>query len=118
MTEHELKALRKLLFYSIPEAAVLVSASTARPDGVSERAWRKWESGQVPVPEDVSNSIKALVRYREDVVRKLTGKQEIRWFDSLEEWRQTGQADVLFCPYQSAVAQVLSGDGCTLVYKR
>ena len=46
----ELEALRRLLFFSPPEAAALIS-------GTSEQAWRRWESGARAVPDDVEEKI-------------------------------------------------------------
>ena len=58
MTPTTLQALRRLLFFSVPEAAEHIG-------GVTERAWRFWESGKWPIPADVIERINGMLAWRE-----------------------------------------------------
>lgn len=64
MTPTTLQALRRALFFSVPEAARWIAASAERPNGVTERAWRLWEAGEWPVPADVIAAIGLMLQWR------------------------------------------------------
>lgn len=61
MNATDLQALRRLLFYNVPEAAAMIS-------GTSERAWKHWEAGARPVPDDVATALRDLADWREAVI--------------------------------------------------
>lgn len=70
MNNTELQALRRLLFFTQPEAAAMIS-------GTSERAWKHWEAGARPVPLDVEARILELAEYRDEFInRVLTNIEE------------------------------------------
>ena len=97
MTNHQLTMLRKLLFFTVAEAAELVSLT-------SERAWIHWEAGKRKVPDDVAAKMWELVGYREDLI------------DEVDYWTMTYYADrdgfpgspEYWRPHQSAMAVVFS----------
>jgi len=100
MTNHQLTMLRKLLFFTVAEAAELVSLT-------SERAWIHWEAGKRKVPEDVAAKMWELVSYREDLI------------DNIDYWPTTYYAyyadrnsfpfePEYWRPHQSAMAVVFS----------
>lgn len=64
MNNLELQALRHLLFFSVPEAALLLASSDDRPTGVQERSWRRWEDGTNPVPDNIAQQILRLCEWR------------------------------------------------------
>jgi len=96
MTNHQLTMLRKLLFFTVAEAAELVSLT-------SERAWIHWEAGKRKVPEDVAAKMWELASYREHLIDVVDDgaiyftSRESFLFDP-EYWR----------PHQSAMAAILS----------
>lgn len=122
MTATELQAIRKLLFFSVPEAALLVAASPERPGGVSERAWRQWESGERPVPEDVTLKLRELCDWREsalaaaiDQVKTMASAHGeptelvMVWYGRLQDWTSIkGRDPVLWRPQCSVLAQLAS----------
>lgn len=69
MNNIELQALRRLLFYTIPEAAALIS-------GTSTRAWEHWESGQRPVPEDVAAQMVKLAGWRQNAINEILAERK------------------------------------------
>ena len=107
----ELEALRRLLFFSPPEAAALIS-------GTSEQAWRRWESGARAVPDDVEEKIYDLVEWRKTAFETASGLAAdapanacipIVWYASLDEWTSpTWRQAVLWRPHQSVVAALLA----------
>lgn len=122
MTPTTLQALRRLLFFSRPEAAILVAASPERPEGVSDRAWRMWEDGERPVPADVAERIGALAQWRERAIKTasdaIAGQTSqhgqpaglaLVWYDTLDDWAtREGREPVLWRPQQSACAALLA----------
>lgn len=73
MSNVELQALRRLLFFSTIEAASMIG-------GVSERAWKHWEAGTRTVPADVAEAIRGLADWREGMLERL-----LRQIDEMEE---------------------------------
>ena len=61
-------AYRKLLFLTAIEAARNVACTDERPDGVSERAWNRWEAGTAPIPQQVADNLLLLVQQRQIVI--------------------------------------------------
>lgn len=118
MNRTELQALRRLLFFTRQEAAVLVAASADRPRGVSDRAWRQWEAGEFAVPDDVARRIARLVEWRQSAIDAAVSEIELRkgeqialvWYDSLDDWASmAGREPVLWRPQQSVCA-ALAGE--------
>lgn len=122
MISHELEALRRLLFFSVPEAAVLIG-------GVAEQTWRRWEAGSRAVPDDVAQRVNDLVGWRDLAIGKVTdlinrsggAGAALVWYSSMDDWASLpGREPVLFRPHQSACATLLAArDGrphcCSLV---
>ena len=119
MNSSTLQALRRLLFFSRPEAALLVAASPERPAGVSDRAWRMWEDDERPVPGDVARNMLALIEWRQAAIdaaikqiSAAPGDSGIAlvWYESLDEWASlNGREPVLWRAQQSVVA-ALAGE--------
>lgn len=119
MNNIELQALRRLLFFSVPEAAQWVAASDDRPEGVSERAWRLWEAGERPVPEDVAERLRTLAMWRQQMLAQ-AGSEIARahaahgapadivlvWYDDLAAWKTKGEPDFIWRPHCSALAHL------------
>ncbi len=118
MNQQTLKALRCLLFFSRPEAALLVAASDARPRGVSDRAWRQWEAGEYPVPQDVEVAISRLAEWRQAAisaaVKQISSMPDethiaLVWYESLDDWATLpGREPVLWRPQQAVCAALLA----------
>lgn len=118
MTPATMQALRRLLFFSRPEAALLVAASAERPDGVSDRAWRQWEDGERNIPADVARNLSALAAWRETAlagamaaIRKQEAERgaaervDLIWYETIDDWISLpGREPELFRPQQSVCA--------------
>lgn len=78
MNATDLQALRRLLFFNVPEAAAMIS-------GTSERAWKHWEAGARPVPDDVALALRALADWREDAIDTA--------LSAIEEGERAAEAD-------------------------
>lgn len=130
MTPSTLQALRRLLFFSRPEAAVMIGASIARPRGVSDRAWRMFEAGELPVPDDIAARIGEMVRWREAALaaaesqiaalrRMPAGAAAaiaLCWYDSLDDWATLpGREPIQFRPQQSVLAELAARHGARMV---
>ncbi len=111
MKSFELEAARRLLFFSPPEAASMVSDT-------SEQAWRRWESGSRKVPDDVAQRMTELIEWRQAAINA-TVKQisaapkeasiALVWYDSLDDWATLpGREPTLWRPQQSVCAAVLA----------
>lgn len=118
MTPTTLQALRRLLFLTRQEAALLVAAGPDRPNGVSDRSWRQWEDGERSIPADVAHNIQALAAWRETAlagalaaIREQTGKRgqpagvDVIWYEHIDDWiTLPGREPILFRPQQSVCA--------------
>lgn len=111
MKSFELEAARRLLFFSPPESAAMVSDT-------SEQAWRRWESGSRKVPDDVVQRMTDLIEWRQAAI-DATIKQisaapkeasiALIWYDSLDDWATLpGREPALWRPQQSVCAAVLA----------
>lgn len=118
MNNLELQALRRLLFFSVPEAALLVAASAERPTGVQERTWRRWEDGTLSVPENIAEIMHRLCAWRAQALDALRGAIEdgqrahgeldlvLVWYDTLDDWATLdGREPILWRPQCSAVVE-------------
>lgn len=127
MTPTTLQALRRLLFFSVPEAA-------ARIGGVSERYWRKWEQGERPIPDDVSETVTRMVSWRKtalaeaekaliDARRAMSARghteaaaAQITWYVSAAAWAQAEpRAPEMWRPHCSVVAELCARHGAEAV---
>lgn len=108
MDNATLEAVRRLLFYSRPEAARYIAAGNERPNGVSERAWRMFESGELPVPLDVRKKTRALIIWRAETIARfcVAPAGGLPPFPQTEDefTKSTGQEPMYFRPFQSALA--------------
>lgn len=111
MKSVELEALRRLLFFSPPEAATLVSQT-------SEQAWRRWESGARGVPADVAARVRALADWRQRAidaaVRQIVAAPDgaaigLLWYSSLDDWASLpGREPQFWRPQQSVIAALVA----------
>lgn len=118
MTPSTLQALRRLLFFSRQEAALLVAASDSRPAGVSDRAWRMWEDAERPVPQDVADRLWNLTEWRQSAidaaVKQISSAPDdatiaLVWYDTLDDWATlAGREPVQWRPQQSVCAALLA----------
>lgn len=115
MTATHLEALRRLLFFSVPEAAQHVAHA-------SERAWRLWERGERSVPGDVAGTIRRMVDWRERAIQaahaaiadapQAAGEAidlALVWYDTLEGWNSlAGRESALWRPHCSVMAELVA----------
>ena len=93
----ELQALRRLLFFTAPEAARLIARDDARPRGVDERTWNRWEAGKVPIPPNVAAAVLSLVAWRDRYKLELLGQLAAQpggtlrliWYAEIDDWPVT-----------------------------
>ena len=124
MNKTELEAMRRLLFFSVAEAAELIG-------DVTPRSWQYWERGKREIPQDVFEKIKLLGEWRQSAIEALRSEIaranreqggmpsviELRWFEAMEDWIKTpspgGEPRLpeYWRPHQSALAQILSEYG-------
>lgn len=123
MTPTTLQALRRLLFFSRQEAALLVAASAECPQGVSDQQWQRWENGEQPIPVDLARKITELVDWRATALAATADaiRQQIKdkggipeavfiiWYDSLDDWKSLPNRDPLMWRIQQAVCAALAG---------
>ena len=111
MKSHELEALRRLLFFSAPEAAAMIG-------GVSEQTWRRWEAGARRVPDDVEQQMRDLAAWRlsaiDAAVKQISaspnGAQVVLvWYSTLDDWATLpGREPALWRPQQSVCAALMA----------
>lgn len=82
----ECQALRQLLLLTQKEAGTWIGQ-------VSERSWQYWESGQRPVPQDVSNLLSEIVKEREQLIRSAISQLDAGarpvavWYQTEDDWK-------------------------------
>lgn len=112
MNNSELEALRRLLFFSAPEAASLVG-------DVAEQTWRRWEAGTRAIPHDVQERLKMLATWRQQSIDTALsvidhhhqGDQEIVlvWYDTVDDWASLAVREPqTFRPHQSAISEIFN----------
>lgn len=111
MKPYELEALRRLLFFSPPEAAALIG-------GVAEQTWRRWEAGRRAVPADVAGRLRDLADWRlaaiDAAARQVaaapaTASVALVWYNTLDDWATLpGREPALWRPQQSVSAALLA----------
>lgn len=88
MNQLELKALRQLFFMSIEEAATYIANST------ESECWRLWESGSLPIPSEVIDTLTLMNKKRKQrlnaIIEKINnriGNNTMRFFSDYEDFR-------------------------------
>jgi hypothetical protein len=124
MNQYEIQAVRKLLFFSVEEAATLVA-------NVQPRTWQRWEDGTRNVPEDVAHKLCDLLAWRSaailaaetqiDAAADLHGEAEritLFWFESLADWLgENPDKPEYWRPHQSVLAAVSAAKKCAIVLR-
>lgn len=122
MTPATLQALRRLLFFSVEEAAALIG-------GVSPRSWQYWERGERPIPADVIETMRRLTDWRAkalDAARKsLAGLQarhgpaegiRLVWYQTADDFATVDGFDpLLWHPHCSVIAELAAMFGAELI---
>jgi hypothetical protein len=118
MTPTTLQALRRLLFFSVPEAAEHIGH-------VTERSWRMWEAGERSIPDDVIECITDMIRWRarasataEAALKEQTRKHgapaeiTLTWYTSAAAWaRAEPKHPQMWRPHCSVVAEMCARHG-------
>lgn len=79
MQAKQIERYRRLLFLTVLEAAKNVACTATRPEGVSERAWNRWEKGESVMPQEVADNLAALIDERQRIVSELADKRPSVW---------------------------------------
>ena len=118
MTPATLQALRRLLFFSVDEAAAMIG-------GVSPRSWQFWERGDRTIPQDVIDTLQHLYAWQEKAI--VAGSAQIAkapqgsdlaliWYGSADDWTSMpDRAPMYWRPHCSAAAQLAARHGAQLV---
>lgn len=122
MTPATLQALRRLLFFSVEEAAVLIG-------DVSPRSWQYWERGERNIPADVIDTIERLCAWRAQAIATadaqmaelqashgVHGKAVLVWYQMLDDWITLPENEPQhWRPQCSVVAELAARHGARLV---
>lgn len=122
MTPATLQALRRLLFFTVEEAAALIG-------GVSPRSWQFWERGERTIPADVIETIHRLLAWRAQALATATdalaemqarhGPPEsfrLVWYQTPDDWATVpGFNPLLWRPHCSVAAELAANHGAELV---
>lgn len=122
MTPATLQSLRRLLFFSVEEAAAWVG-------GVSPRSWQYWERGERTIPADVIDTITRLCAWRARAIAQADAavaaararhgapaELALVWYQSQEDWQSMeGRELLMWRPQCSVVADLAARHGATLV---
>lgn len=104
---------RKLLFLSVIEASRGVAQTSERPDGVSERAWNRWEKGEAPIPQEVIDNLQKLITQREAVLNHI--KKQV---DNGEKVIiHLNQPDIIQAKISQSIAAQAAAWGAEIEYK-
>ena len=79
MHAKQIERYRRLLFLTVLEAAKNVACTATRPEGVSERAWNRWEKGEAVIPQEVADNLTALINERQGIVFELANNPPAVW---------------------------------------
>lgn len=114
MTPATLQALRRLLFFSVDEAASMIG-------GVSPRSWQFWERGERHIPTDVIDRLESLCAWRANAIDASTKQIEsecaehgapegiaLVWYQTLDDWLTLAGRDPLMWRPQCSVAAEIS----------
>ena len=105
----DLMAIRRLMFFNVPEAAAMFG-------GTDERTWASWEAGEQPLPESVAIDFAAvfdwykgsLQRMRQCILANPDKLMVSLWYDTLDDWLSLDVHDPVFWrPVQAVTAAVL-----------
>ena len=122
MTPITLQALRRLFFFTTAEAAQYIAAGK-NASGVPEQRWRQWESGELPIPENIAARMNELNEWRSLALdatadniriqmREKSGAPEsifVIWYDKIEDWLSLPKRDPVMWRLQQAVCASLLG---------
>lgn len=123
MTPTTLQALRRLLFFTVNDAASILSANQENPQGVPENTWAQWENGSLPIPERITERIRELSNWRVEALAATTDNIRIQitekaglpdsifviWYDTLEDWLSLPNRDPIMWRLQQSVCASLLG---------
>jgi hypothetical protein len=122
MTPANLQALRRLLFFSVEEAALLIG-------NVSPRSWQYWERGERNIPDDVIATIERLCSWRAQAIATADAQMAalqarhgpssgavLVWYQTLDDWATLPEREpLLWRPQCSVVAELAARHGARLV---
>ena len=122
MTPATLQALRRLLFFSVDEAAAMIG-------GVSPRSWQFWERGDRTIPADVIAIVGNLCRWRsaaidaaENQIYDLKARHRnpngltLVWYQTIGDWATLPGRDPLqWRPQCSVIAAIAASHSAKLV---
>lgn len=120
MSPIELEAARRLLFFSPPEAAALISQTR-------EQSWRRWEGRSRRMPDEVGSRVRFLLDWREKSIASArtkiqaqrAGKTALVWYASADDYTSLAgwREDAFWRPSQSVCAALYAEfpDRVTLV---
>jgi hypothetical protein len=123
MTPTALQALRRLLFFTVQDAARLIASNQDQPQSVAEGIWQQWENGTLPIPQEISERMKELSDWRSDALAataeniriQITEKSGVPdsvfviWYDTLEDWLSLPNREpVMWRLQQSVCASLMS----------
>ena len=122
MSPSTLQALRRLLFFSVEEAALLIG-------DVSPRSWQYWERGERNIPADVIATVERLCAWRAQAIATAGAQMAalqarhgansetvLVWYQTLDDWATLpGREPLLWRPQCSVVAELAARHGATLV---
>ena len=123
MTPTMLKGLRRLFFFTVPEAARFITTSHDTPQGTSEQRWREWENGESPIPESLIVRMKELNEWRSLALDATADNIRIQmrekggapkaifviWYDTLDDWMTLPKRDPVMWRLQQSVCAALLG---------
>ena len=129
MTPSTLQALRRLLFFSVEEAARMIAAGPDHPEGVAPRSWQYWERGERPVPADVIACVRHLCAWRtqaiaaaEITVTDLQARHgpaadvALVWYQTIDDWATLPDREaLLWRPHCSVIADLADRHQARLV---
>lgn len=117
MTPATLQALRRLLFYSIEEAAQLLAAGPDHPNGVSPRSWQYWERGDRAIPPDIVDTVTSLCDWRaRQIAAAGRGGRALVWYATLDDWMSLStRRRIHWRPHCAVVAELAARHGAPVV---
>lgn len=110
MNPVELEAARRLLLFSLTEAATIVA-------GVSEQTWRRWEAGSKPIPDDVTETMSFLMKWRNNAISGTVQQLEaspapkvcLVWYQTMDDFGTLPDREPIFWrPHQSVCSALLA----------
>lgn len=107
MNNLELEALRKILFFTVPEASKYIAGHKS-----SHRTWQYYESGKAEIPDDVIQKIEDLLEKRERMIGYFLSKNAAYWYRSFEQYAENFPDGTIadWRIRQAAIASVVAND--------